>query len=732
MAARQKFNPLTGMFDLVSPPEFKVFNTVVEARGSDPTGASSNICYIVETEALYLYCEECGLPDDGDLVIETVNGGATRWEMIQKVSRTQGDSGWIDRAGLLVTRLNATTLRAAVSAPCFFAVNSTRKTIPVGNYDISFTGVGRVIYVSLDKNGNLTQGEDVQSLFRGTPVAAVFWTGTSIGGVQTEFHGIRDSVWHAWAHKYLSTQYTSGLSITTDTQPDTNGNPTSATAQYLWLTTGVIHDEDTAIDIGTGNWLQDLGTGLTDTTAAVIPFFYYNGIAVVGRAANADRVPFLYTGATGTPQREVNGVLTNASNGDYVVYHYFASPFIGGYSVFARPHNNVDAYTTLIAARAARPSELTWSSIGEFKHLYSVVFRVGNFASTPHNCKVVDVQDFRQTSSGPAGGFNATSHAALSGLTGPNVHPASSIYTDTVPFLGELSAEETTVQLALTRLSEFDTVLDHAAGKAYRVGNTVKVTDIGYEGVWRCVTPHTSAASFVTGQESGYWEFLASWLGPREYIDFGSAPGFSVGDVVVYAGGTVMNQCNAADESLAYPTGLVCARNSRYIGIAKSGGILNTQFSTFTVGKNYLSDALPGGMWIEPPAILSKIVLLGNATSETSFSVDISHFGTNKNTGLVSVANGYSAVLQFSGSMLLIIEVGSGSILICADATSSTVSALSDPSGLFLSADSGVGIFVGKLTNDILFIKNRMGVSRNIGIQLLTDSATYYSSWDSL
>jgi hypothetical protein len=157
-----------------------------------------------------------------------------------------------------------------------------------------------------------------------------------------------------------------------------------------------------------------LGSGLTTTTAAIIPFFYYNGSVVTANAAMADRAPFIHAGENTPPRWENAGVLTASVTGDYIVYHYFATPMVGGWSIFSRPHNA--KYASLAAALAASPTQLTWSNYAEIKHLYTAVFRVNTAWSNSHRCKLVSLRDFRLIAANPATAIAPTAHASLSGL----------------------------------------------------------------------------------------------------------------------------------------------------------------------------------------------------------------------------------------------------------------------------------------------------------------------------
>ena len=128
----------------------------------------------------------------------------------------------------------------------------------------------------------------------------------------------------------------------------------------------------------------------------------------------ADRAPFIHAGANTTPQWNNNGTLTAAVTGDFIVYHYFANPMVGGWSIFGRPHNA--KYTSLAAALAARPTQLIWSNYAELKHIYTAIFRVNTGWSNSHRCKLVSLSDYRTVAGTPVAATAPTNHAGLSGL----------------------------------------------------------------------------------------------------------------------------------------------------------------------------------------------------------------------------------------------------------------------------------------------------------------------------
>lgn len=417
------------------------------------------LVYCTETQGLYHYCSNCTIPIDDDLVTITGDGGNTRWEMIQKVSRTQGDTGWIARDSAVVTKLSATSVRLTLSSAGAYSIKSVRKDLPAGNYDCTITGIAGVKYVGFsDLTGVLTCKDSLWDFGLECPAILAYWSGTAIvGEPQTELHGIRDTVWHAYAHKHFGLQYDSGLVFTGAIQSDNNNNPADDTCTFLWATDGAVTDEDITATPGIGQWLQTLGTGLTTSNAGIFNHFYYNGSFVTTVAAMADRAPFIHAGAGTLPQWNSGGTLTASVDGDYVVYHYFSTPMVGGWSVFARPHNA--KYASLAAAQAATPGQLVWTSFAEVKHLYTAVWKVRTtFTNASHRAKLVSLQSYRLTPGTPASGVSATDHQSLSNRDAPNVHPDTSIFGTTANSLLRVSVagpiEEVLLGVHIAALTE--------------------------------------------------------------------------------------------------------------------------------------------------------------------------------------------------------------------------------------------------------------------------------------
>jgi hypothetical protein len=475
-----------------------VFATVAAAEAA--TSSNNFTCYIQEKEAFYRCDTSCSITRDGDLILNTAAGGTTRWKLIQKVSRSMGETGWLNTDSASISAFSSTVARLTLASTGVIAVRSLRFELAAGNYDITITGAAGAKYIYFqDGTGTLYSRDTLWDFNTQVPVMIVYWDGSIIRAApQTEFHGIRESAWHRWAHLNIGAIYRSGMTFTGSVQPDNNVDPGVDTCQYLWTTDGVTYDEDCLITPGIGTWAQTLGSGLTSGTAALFKFLYFNGSSVVDVASMGDRTPFIHAGGNTAPQWNSGGTLVAAVTGDYVVYHFFTAPMVGGWSIFARPHNAV--YTSLGNAQGANPSQLTWTDQSEVKHLYTAVFRVNTgWAPSPaHGCKLVALNDFRTVQGSPVAGVPATSHNALSDRSAVASHPAAAIYgsidggiqfhnAETTGFLSDSNfiwdntAKTLKVGATSAMLKRVSGVLtDATAGTDYIVGGSGANTQIAY------------------------------------------------------------------------------------------------------------------------------------------------------------------------------------------------------------------------------------------------------------
>jgi hypothetical protein len=696
------FNPFTGTFDYTgtgggTAGPLKSVANIAALKAT--TGARGDLAYVVTVQGIYVFTDDvvAKQPDD-DLITLTGTAGTTRWELLQKVSRKMGDTGLINPEVITLSKVG-NMVGFNFSTELVYAIKGKRYSLASGAYNMFLDGPPGIIYMYLDAGG-LKRQTTLWNFETQAPIALVYWDGFAIvARPQTEYHGIRDAVWHAYAHKFHGTQYVSGLVFTGAIQTDNTNNPANDSTTYLWSTTGVIQDEDAISTPGSGQWGQTLGSGLTNSTAGIFNFFTWNGTAIAAIDAMADRAPFIHSGGNTLPQWENGGVLTAATNGQYVVYHYFAAPMVEGWSVFARPHNAV--FANLATAQTATPNSLTWTNYQELKHLYTAIWRCGiGFSNTTHRAKLVSLQSYRLSPGAPSSGISATDHQALSNRAAANVHPSSSISvvpsgnllatdvesalielqtdidtrvtaselaahvddttgahaataisTNTASFAGELSNAETDVQLALQRLDSFDSVMPWFAGKDYRIGNTVIVYTQGFEGIWVCNVAHTSAASFVLDFEyslfASNWEYVSPLKSVR-YVVSQAAHGFTTGQAVYITSNDTYALTNASNFATSECVGIVAGVTTNFFILHKEG-ILNNSGS-YVAGQVYWEGVTDGAISVTAPSVVGQVLMpVGVALNPGTLDIKLGQpsivGGTNLFT-TIGLANNAATTIQ--------------------------------------------------------------------------------------
>lgn len=475
-----------GPLEFKNGGKFQIFSTLAEMKAFS-TGSEPMLAYCGEKEAVYAYCSDCTATSNDDTVTTTGAGGNTRWELLQKLSRNFGDTGWIEKDNATITKLSSTSVRLNLSGAGVLGIRSVRYELAAGNYDATISGAAGTKFAYFDDgSGTIKLKDSLWDFETQVPIFTVPWNGTAIiAQPTTELHGIRDIIWHLYQHRYFGVQFNSGLVPTYNAQTDNNVNPSDATSGFLWFTSGTIQDEDAIATPGTGQWLQTLGSGLTNTTAAVLPFLYYNNTVIVGVDPMADRAPFVHAGGTTFPQWNNGGTLQAAVSGDYVVYHYFSTPMVGGWSVFARPHNSV--FSSLETANAASISSLYWEGLSEIKHTGSAVFRCGTgFTATEHRAKLVAYRDFRLTPGTPSLS-TVTAHNSLAGLQSAATGVTWGHLTDQPQTIAGLKTLEGGAKIKQTTASLVASYVFYPAESSVARGSAVSCTS----GQWRDVTSVT-------------------------------------------------------------------------------------------------------------------------------------------------------------------------------------------------------------------------------------------------
>jgi hypothetical protein len=197
---------------------------------------------------------------------------------------------------------------------------------------------------------------------------------------------------------------------------------------------------------------------------------------------------------------------------------------------------------------------------------------------------------------------------------------AALITANTTNFDGELSGSDSNLQAIADRLDDYDSLLDWATGKAYRVGNVVRVTTEGFIGEWRAVTAHTAAASFATDVESGYWEIVANSEGSRELVSQ-SAHGFVFGDEV-YHTGSAYAKAQADTAAKAEVVGMVLGVTTNKFVLGKTGKATKTGWGLTAGAVYFLSASSAGAFTTTEPSVAGQISKpVGIAVSTTSMQI---------------------------------------------------------------------------------------------------------------
>lgn len=118
-----------------------------------------------------------------------------------------------------------------------------------------------------------------------------------------------------------------------------------------------------------------------------------------------------------------------------------------------------------------------------------------------------------------------------------------------------------------------------------------------------------------------------------------------------------------------------------------------------------------------------------NNTTNTSF---VSGVAAGSDFPSVTDAQAATFTLESrSNSFAFLVTLSSGESVMChASNALAAITAVSDPSGLFLLTDAGTGLFISKsAASSTISVKNRMGGSRNIGVAILSGQLSAATAW---
>lgn len=218
--------------------------------------------------------------------------------------------------------------------------------------------------------------------------------------------------------------------------------------------------------------------------------------------------------------------------------------------------------------------------------------------------------------------------------------------------------------------------------------------------------------------------------------------------------GAVSVADQAANLVLAGPnTGAAAAPTFRALVVGDiPTGIAHSGLAGLTSGDDHTQYALlagrTGGQTLIGGAAASNNLTLQSTSNATRGSVIVPDaLRRSNNTTNASFVSGLAANSTFptvtnlqsstvtpetlSNSYAFLITLGTGESLLChASFARAEISAVSDPSGLFLTSDAGTGIYVSKSTSSgVITFKNRTGGSVAIGVVFLSGQISASTAW---
>jgi len=283
------------------------------------------------------------------------------------------------------------------------------------NLTISTTAGNHYIY--FDETGTLqeTTTFSVNLFISNAMVSIVYWNSDNNTApyFADERHGMQmDGATHGYLHTVFGARYLTGLALQGFVPDGTGGFNVNA---QFYSDSGTIRDEDILLNIA---------------TQSQIPILYREGS--LWRKKTADAFPIIYNGTAGYTGTRVpynqfvtgNWQLTEVTNGDYVLVHFFATNDSNSGVIGIL---GINKYNNTPAARAAADSEISTLSglpFAEFTAIGSVIFQTQTSYTNTPKARVVSSDpsisevyvDFRGEQLYTPSGV-ATSHSLLSNLS---------------------------------------------------------------------------------------------------------------------------------------------------------------------------------------------------------------------------------------------------------------------------------------------------------------------------
>jgi hypothetical protein len=291
-------------------------------------------------------------------------------------------------------------------------------------------------------------------------VAIAYHDGSQVALIADERHGLMP--WQSHYHKHVSdgTLHVSGLGMTNVT---TDGNGNLDIHAEAGAASGVILDEDLPLSVSAMVYQTTEWWTASKVSAGGLHW------EITRQNYSPTRV------ALGVPQYNRysggNWTVEDVPVNNFFLSHIFATNFVADWQGNPMPKYLVvvgeDVYLTKAAAREGANTEIANIVIGalptaEFVPVATMIFK--RTGTNSYGCAAISTDTGDDYVSWLAAeiqpGSPPSSHANLTHRDDPDQHPASSVSTVVTNFNEELSAADTTVQLALDTLDAHE----HAAG----------------------------------------------------------------------------------------------------------------------------------------------------------------------------------------------------------------------------------------------------------------------------
>lgn len=251
---------------------------------------------------------------------------------------------------------------------------------------VQITNTAGLWFFYFNTAGTLTASKSFPSMYTSVIVAMLFWNGTA-GILYDERHGYQRNIdWHINAHTTIGSRYGAGIDFSF---AGTAGTTTFAT------TSGNIWDEDI-------NFTVD-----AQTTAFI---FYRTGASTYTFDSTPSTKPYKWNSGTSKVQYVNSGTyaLTDCAANRYVNVWIYGSNSLTNPIMCVADFIST-SYSQVSDARAASPPSLSAMGLSpELKLLYRIVVSGDGTIQT-----LTTADDFRNSSSLPAGGSASTTAAAV-------------------------------------------------------------------------------------------------------------------------------------------------------------------------------------------------------------------------------------------------------------------------------------------------------------------------------